>query len=444
MAWRVWACHADRDVRPAALLLTLWLVPSVASAGNGDGVLVGNEAAMTGGAVAATVQDGSAAWYNPAGLADMRRDAVDVSGNAFQLRAAEEGGLLSSTTGEENDGGYLELVSIPSASTIARRFDPNVVLAFGVFVPRFTQHQVRTGLNAGTARWTLSSTSFRASYHAGGAIGIRVDDRLRIGFSLLGVYRERSDTFQTAGQSILPGETRVAALGGISQLRSLGAELAFGLQWEPHPGVVIAATLRSPGLEILTQVRSTSTELDVTVRPGEDIVEFEPTDEETLGPAVAVLTSGRLNFAIAHRFDRGWVALEIDVQPPLDEGVISRRFLWNVRAGGRYEIDANLGIGVGVFTDQSEGAPITELGETRVDFYGLSAGFEYRTSHLLAQSEAAPNLVFSTTVALRYAIGFGEVGGLLFDPNRGIQRATVPIGTTIQEIGLHIGSALYF
>ena len=38
----------------------------------------------------------------------------------------------------------------------------------------------------------------------------------------------------------------------------------------------------------------------------------------------------------------------------------------------------------------------------------------------------------------------GEVGGLLLDPGLGIQQATVPIGTTIHEIGLHIGSALYF
>jgi len=436
-------------VRSTALVLIL-LAPSVAFAGNGDGVLVGNEASMTGGAVAATVTDGSAAWYNPAGLAHMRRSAVDVSGNAFQLRAAEEGGLISASTGEQNDGGYLELISIPSASTIARRLDPDVVVAFGVFVPRLSQHQVRTGLNAGsapnTARWTLSSTSFRAAYHAGGAIGIRVDERFRIGFSFFGVYRERSDTFQSAGEFVLPTETRLIARGGIRQLRSLGAEVGFGLQWEPQPGVVIAATLRSPGLEILTQVRSTTTEIDVTARPGDgDLLRFVPEDEEALAPGIAVLTPGRLNLAIAHRFDRGWIGAEIDVQPPLEiEGVIARRFVWNVRVGGRYEVDENLGIGVGFFTDQSEGAPIAELGETRVDFYGLSGGFEYRTSHQLGEGEASSDLVFSTTVGLRYAAGIGEVGGLLFDPDRGIEQATVPIGTTIHEIGLHIGSALYF
>ncbi len=433
-----------------ALALAVSLAPSVARAGNGDGILLGNQAAITGGAVASVIGDGTAVWYNPAGLASMRRDAVDVSGNAFQVRAAEESGLISSTTGESNDGGYLELLSIPSASTIARRLDPNLVIAFGVFAPRFSQHTVRTGLDAGaspdTARWTLSSTAFSATYHAGGAVGIRLDDHLRFGVSVFGVYRERSDTFQTAGAFAEDGSTRLIARGGISQVRSLGAELGLGIQWEPHDGFVLGATFRSPGLEILTQIRSTTTAIDVTVDDASpDSFSFIPEDEEDLAPGIAILTAGRFVLALGHRFDRGWIAAEIDVQPPLAlDGVLSRRFVWNLRVGARYEIDQQLGIGAGLFTDHSELDPIEDLGQTRVDFYGLSAGFEYRSPHRLGEGERSDSLVFSTTVGLRYAFGIGEVGGLLFDPQRGVERATVPIGTTIHELSLHIGSGLYF
>src|SRR5690606_13325082 len=100
------------------------------------GVLLGNEAAMSGGAVRAVVRDGSATWYNPAGLAAVDRDAVDVNGSAIQVRASEEPGLISSTTGETNDGGYLEVVSIPAAATLARRVEPGVTLAVGIFAQR--------------------------------------------------------------------------------------------------------------------------------------------------------------------------------------------------------------------------------------------------------------------------------------------------------------------
>jgi long-subunit fatty acid transport protein len=439
-------------VKGAVTVLVLFasLSPAIARAGNGDGVLLGNEAAMTGGAVAAVIHDGSGTWYNPAGLGAVDRDAVDVNGSALQLRAAEEGGLISSTTGESNDGGYLELISIPSAATIARRLEPGVTLAFGIFASRFSQHTTRTRLDAAaginSARWTLSAAEFRATYHAGGAIGFRVDDHLRFGVSLFGVYRELSDTFQTAGAFTLVDRTRLLARGGIRQIRSFGAELGVGMQWEPNEHIAIGFTARSPGLEAFTQLRSTTTTIDATITgTGPDELTFTPEDGEIFAPGFAVLTAGRFNLAIAHRFDRGWVAAEIDVQPPLDiDPLLTRRFVWNARLGARYQVDDQLGLGAGFFTDHSEGTPIRELGETRVDFYGLSAGFDFRTPHNLGEGESAQTLVFATTAAVRYAVGIGEVGGLRFDPANGVQRATVPVDTTIHEVSLHIGSALYF
>jgi hypothetical protein len=436
----------------AGLAIAVLLFASRVHAGNGDGVLLGNEAAMSAGAIVATVSDGNAVWYNPAGLAGIWRDAIDVSGNAFQVRAAEEDGLIRSTTGESNDGGYLELLSIPSAVTLARRVDPNLTLAFGIFAPRFTQHTVRTGLDVGEApdhpaRFTLSSAENRATFHAGGAFGLRLSPEVRFGMSLFGVYREIYEAFQTAGQFLLEGGlTRLIANGGIRHVRSLGLELGAGLQIEPHPGVLIAVTARSPSLEILTQIRETSTTIDALVSDvASDGVTFVPEDEEDLAPGIAVLTPGRFTFALGFRFSRGWIAGEIDVQPPLElDPVVHRRMVWNVRVGGRYLVDDRTAVGFGAFTDHSEQEPIARLASTNVDFYGLTLGVEYRTPHALGEATGPKNLVFSTTVAARYAVGTGRVGGLQIDPELGTLPDVVPVATTIHEIGLHIGSALYF
>ncbi|MGE0792232.1 MAG: hypothetical protein AB7S26_41550 [Sandaracinaceae bacterium] len=438
-------------MRRAWLTLCLvWLVPLSARAGNGDGVLLGNGAALSGGAVSATVADGTATWYNPAGLASIRRGAIDVSGSIFQLRAANEPGLISSTTGASNDGGYLELLTIPSASTISRQLEPGLGIAFGIFASRFGQNTVRTGLETdspvGSSQWTLSSSTFDATYHAGGALGFTLSEQVRFGLSLFGVYRERSRSFQSAGAFDLGDQMSVIARGGISQVRSFGVELGLGVQWEPHPGVLIGFSGRSPGLELLTQVRSTTTMVEAVVDPGaENRITFTPDDAEDLAPALAVLTPGRLGFALGYRWDRGWIAAELDIQPPLEGvGVVERRFVWNLRLGARYEVDRSIGVGAGVFTDQSEQSPIQDLGQTRVDFYGVSGGVEVRTPHRLGEGESADELVFSTTIALRYAVGVGEVGGLLFDPANGLTQQTVAVQTTIHEFGLHIGSALYF
>lgn len=446
MRWPVQRAHKAA----LASIAIAWLVTSSARAGNGDGVLVGNEAAMTGGAVRAVIADGSATWYNPAGLAAVGRDAVDVSGNAIQLRASQEPALISSTTGDTNDGGYLEVVSIPSAATLARRIEPDVTLSLGIFASRYEVHEVRTGLDvtsgANAAHWTLNAAQSRSTYHAGGGLGLRIDERFRLGISLFGVYRDTYDSFQTAGVFELEGSSRLIARGGIRRIRSFGAEVGVGMQWEPHDGVLIALTAQSPGLELATQIRSTTTEVDATisdVRPDE--LSFIPEDREAIAPGLAVLTPGRFALALAHRFERGWVAAEIDVQPPLElDPVVRRRLVWNVRVGCQYRVDDRVRIGFGAFTDHSEGQPIEELGQTRVDFYGVTSGFEFRTPHALGAAEEGRSLVFSTTFAVRYAFGVGEVGGLRFDPARGTHRDTVPVATNIHEVSLHIGSALYF
>ena len=52
--------------------------------GNNEGILVGGHAALTGGAVTATIADGSAAWYNPAGLAKMARQSFDLNASVVK------------------------------------------------------------------------------------------------------------------------------------------------------------------------------------------------------------------------------------------------------------------------------------------------------------------------------------------------------------------------
>ena len=229
-------------------------------------------------------------------------------------------------------------------------------------------------------------------------------------------------------------------------MRSFGLEVGAGLQWEPHPGVVIAFAARSPGLELLTQVRQTRTAIEATVSSLDpDTLEFGPDDSEILAPGLGILSPGRFNLAFALRNELGWIALELDVQPPIEiEGLLDRRFVWNVRFGGRYIVDESVAIGAGLFTDLSEQEPIEDVGQTRIDFIGASLGVEYRTTHRLGEGEGVDTLIFSTTVGVRYAYGFGEVGGLIFNPVEGTELDRIPISATVHEIGLHLGSALYF
>jgi hypothetical protein len=63
---------------------------------------------MMGGAVAAAVRDGSAAWYNPAGLGGVERDQIDASASVYTLRQYSAPAYMGSTDGESEDAAVRE------------------------------------------------------------------------------------------------------------------------------------------------------------------------------------------------------------------------------------------------------------------------------------------------------------------------------------------------
>ncbi len=422
-------------------------LPSIARAGNEEGVLVGNEAAMTGGAVTAVIDDGTATWFNPAGLAHVTRTQVDASGSATQLRIAETPELLSSASGASADGGYVELNGIPSAVTGSRQLEPGLVLAFGLFVPSAVNHTDRVRLDDTTAAtpttWHLVQQENVQQYYAGIALAWAITPTVRFGAAAFGLYRQTSTVSQFFGGRA-GDDGFVDGVSAISTLQSAGAGLSVGLQWEMVPGLHLGLALRSPALQLGVLRRSTFTEISASSGG----IVFSPGDDMGLTPRVDLIAPAQLRVGLAWRFDRGWIGIDADLSHELisPELGIDRRWLVNVRVGGRYEVDDGVSVGAGLFTDLSPIRRIQTYGETRIDFLGGSLGFELHTPHRMAEGEQAPTIVFSQTFALRYALGIGQIGGLHFDTTQpdGSQVSVNATRTTVHEVALHVGSALDF
>ncbi len=423
------------------------LLPASARAGNDEGVLIGNEAAMSAGAVTAVVDDGTGGWYNPAGIAQVERSTVDASGSATQLRIAETPHLLQSASGTFADGGYYELNGIPSAVTASRRLEPGLVLSLGVFVPSLINHTDRVRIDetigGATTTWQLVQQENVQRYYAGITLGYALSPTVRIGVTLYGLYRQQTTVSQFFGGSEGPGGY-VNGVSALASLQSAGIELGLGVQWEMVPGLHFGASIRSPALQLGVLRRATVTEIAAS----RDGVIFTPTDDSGLVSRVEVVTPVRLRLGFAYRFDRGWVGVDADVSHELslpDLG-IERRWLVNVRVGGRYEVDPGISVGGGLFTDLSPVSQLQTYGETRIDFAGGSIGFELHTPHSMAEGEPAETMVFSQTFALRYALGIGTVGGLRFDTTQpvGSQVEVYGTSTTVHELALHLGSELHF
>jgi hypothetical protein len=426
--------------------------PSRARAGNDDGVLIGNEAAMTGGAVAAVTSDGAAIWYDPAGIASVTRGQLDLSGSATVLRISDTPSLLSSaTTGRAADGGYLEVIGIPSAVTLVRLLEPRLAFGFGIFTPQLTNHTDRVGLtdtvSGLTSRWQLVQQENTQSTYAGLSLGYQLSSNLRIGATIFGLYRQQTLSTHFFGGATDASGNDVFAAGSssLSSLQSVGVELAVGVQWDVVPGLTLAATLRSPDIQLGSLYRRTSAAITTTRGGG---LTFEPMDSSGLEPNVAIVAPTRLRLGMAWRARRAWIGIDGEVAHELTAPAfdIERRWVVNIHVGGRYWIDDNLSIGAGIFTDVSPTRRITNYGQTQTDFLGGTLGLEIHTPHELGPHEHAETIVFAQTFALRYAVGVGQIGGLSFtDASPTMQTAEVAItSTTIHELSLHLGSALYF
>ncbi|MCS6856824.1 MAG: outer membrane protein transport protein [Sandaracinaceae bacterium] len=414
-------------------------------------MLVGSEAALSGGAVSAVIDDGSSLWFNPAGLANVLRNQVDTSISATQLRLSQSPALLETSSGKQSDGSYQELAGIPTAVTGARPLSPGLVFGFGVFVPRHLAYTDRVRLeeknDQDLFQLQLVQQANAQEYYAGVGMGLALSPHLRVGLSLFGIYTQFSLVSQFFGGRFNDQDAAIAGFSSLSFFQSVGLALGAGMQWNPNDEIGVGLSFRSPSLQVGVLRRLNT--IEVGARSSSSTIVFEPLDEYEVNSQLAIIQPAHLRVGLSYRFPKGWISADASFTHPLSAPQlgIERDWLWNLRIGGRYAIEPELALGGGVFTDRSPLPAIRGYGETRVDFVGASAGIEIRTFHRLAEGEPTKSLVFCQVLAVSYAIGLGKVGGLRITNDLNHTEWEVYVReapTRIHEFAFYTGSALEF
>lgn len=381
-------------------------LPPSAVLTNYDRVLIGQEEALESGAFVARAADTTAGWYNPAGLALVRRSIIGASATGYELDTIDLGQIQTTS-------GKVTLAQLPSYF--------GAVLGGDVIA----SDRWRIGFSA------TKPTSWSAAINGATVDGTRVNYSSRVSISTL-------VPALSAAWAPLPGLRLGAGFGlaitSISQVQILsiqpdpqqvdaallrtadgsgttwGGQGSLGVQWDVTRHLVAGASLRTPTFTILRTGGLTyqSVETRNTASgPGTDLSYF--TDPKaTFSYHLPV----NVNVGLAWREPR--FDVEIDVRyhsaiapytllassqmvesvrtdpdgtrtrttAPFPGLTYSASTVWNFAIGGRYQLDEAWSLHGGIYSDAAP-ADSTESNVFRsVDLYGLTAGAKLKGDHL--------------------------------------------------------------
>ncbi len=448
---------------PAALA---FLFSNLAFAGNQNSFFMGNDAALTGGAIPAITRDSEGIWYNPAALGGSTLTRVNLSGNAFQLRLQNvNGGVetqLPSGTVRQNLTGN-EYLAVPTAMTFMTGINDKVSIGFGVYMPIYqdvTYNNNLTSLETFPAigvptnyKQGLDVDTLHNQYQIGVAAGYAATEKFRLGGAIFGLYdrlRYNTNAFESIESADGSGDIEIFSVENQRALVSnLGLRGTLGAQYDITPEWTLAAVAFSPTLQIVSWGEASAETGSVSLNSKGELVssadrfftKLKQWEGDMIQPFHAQLSLG-------YKQPDYWIGVAGDIYLPLTNNKlqIRQRTNWNVCAGSKFKISEKFNLGVGLFTDNSSQKKPADFGETQVNYYGLSFGAEFKTP-VSRGSDGGQPIVFTTVLAGRYALGIGKFGGLLFDPETDgpITNARIQIKDVVfNELSLYIGTGLYF
>jgi len=459
--------HVARGpVAVGGLVVAALAGPGVARASNPWLTPLGGEAAMSGGAVAATGRDTGMAFYNPAGLGANRRGQFEMSSTMAVLRYR----VIPDAFRVELPGGQAssaQLTSLQplvlSTSTFYTRYlGRGVTVGAGHFASNYDFYDYTGALQDTTSRAGLNYRArvqvdgWSTRHHFGPTVGWELLPRLRLGMSLFLTYEWRRDEGRIWLQAG-PDPARIDrnfVAGDLDLKRSTyAAEAVLGLQWEFVRHLHLGLAVRTPRLAVYERARKYSLVTGAVVRADDSRASVFNYDDD---PGVA--RYGRiapvnvvLGLAYAFSRDRGWVSVEADYSPGLvmPRNAVNLRGNINARVGARIRAGEHIHVGLGLFTDRTSERAITDFPQFNIDYYGGSGGAELRRPFKLGRNERARDIVFSTSVALRYAWGTGASGAVRFDLSAGdpskLSYRTGEVGPVNFNVWSgHLGAGLYF
>jgi hypothetical protein len=441
------------QAQPWRLLFALLAFTATANAGNLERFSLGDDAALLSGSVGATTREPSAIYYNPAGLALLDRDSVDLGVSAYAARFYRIPGLVQVSLPDQKGALDFEgtsFFSTPAAVAFGWRLREGLGLGFAVF----TRDQLDLlgllseefrGLN-GAEPYAYEQgleLHFAAKNYLGGfGLGWAATPKMRLGLSVFGEYLRQSVLTQFWGDyrelnsyNGLTGLYGTRVTSSFKQRLGVGAyglRAVAGLQWDLGSGVSLGVVGRSPrftgyqdvAIDLLLNGNAAQYSAVVQEHINGDGVTHPYTLEEPW----------RIHGSLAWTRGRLTLSAEADASDrPDDEG---RGALWNWKAGASWRFNERWELGAGAYSDYAWGERIDAFAQSNMDYHGGSLGLRWRR-------EIGKGVELSTTLAGHYERGTGDFVGAAPTASQIVfPMPTAKTNATFEEANVHLASGL--
>ena len=276
---------------------------------NYDNVLVGKKQALESGAYIARTSDPSANFYNPAGLVQPEKAALDASsaGYAYTKLTSKLSGESISSSKFDDLPGYIGAVS-PMPFTDARNVRIGFCITRAASWSPGPIDQTFAAPSIGFDRVDYASNAnFDTKIYRIAGAWAPVDDRsIRLGLSTSLAQTTYSNVVTVSGA--LPSGGQPSQF--METIRATGTDTSLiftlGAQWDVTPSVTLGAIFRTPGLELWNSSLVTSESANVAANSSS--AEYFRDDKGTFRYKLPL----EAGIGVAYRF--GIFELEVDLR----------------------------------------------------------------------------------------------------------------------------------
>jgi hypothetical protein len=223
-----------------------------AGVGNDQPYPVGDQASGMGGAAVASVRDGAAPWYNPAGLGRAQATGVSASVSAYGLVVERTRNFYSDDTISGNLSGWVTAV-FPMYIGAVKPLDVGVgdgtfrhAIGLSVVIPDYDRRQVNLSVPHSQFDLSLQERLLEQTLWVVPSWGGCVSGRLCFGVGFPGAYRNSSGQYSLFFDASTANANVVATSSYQEDSTQFGAAMQGGLQLQASPRWWIGVNVRTP------------------------------------------------------------------------------------------------------------------------------------------------------------------------------------------------------